>query len=351
MKLEECYWISLLNRKGEARAMDFQHVIGHEQILQHLQTAIEQQKISHAYIFNGEKGCGKHMLATIFAKALQCEKKGKNPCGVCKSCIQAASSNHPDIISVMHEKASIGIDDIRIQVNQNIAIKPYSNKYKIYIIPEADKMTEAAQNALLKTIEEPPQYAVILLLAENINRLLPTILSRCIVLDLKAVPVDKIKIYLMENFNIPDYMAELCADFSQGNVGRAIRYASSEEFIAIREKVLHILKYIDEMELYEIIEAIKALGEHKLEITDYIDLMILWYRDILMFKVTKNPNILLYKEEYKFISRQASTRDYEGIEQIIEGMEKAKTRLRANVNFDITMELMLLTLKDNRKVW
>ena len=327
----------------------FNSIIGHEQVKQHLQTAIEQNKISHSYIINGESGSGKKLTAAIFAETLQCEDKGINPCGLCKSCIQAESGNHPDIIWVTHEKYSIGVDDIRNQLNNNISIKPYSRPYKIYIIPDADKMTEQAQNALLKTIEEPPEYAVILLLTNNVDNLLPTILSRCVTLNLKPVKTDLIEKYLMERCKIPDYMARISARFSQGNVGKAIRYSSSEDFIELKEETLHLLKYIDDMEIYEVVEAVRHLSKHKLEINDCIDLMQLWYRDVLMFKVTKDPNMLLFKEEYRFLSEQAKKRGYEELEDIIKAMDKAKKRLDANVNFDIAVELMLLSIKDNKK--
>ncbi len=325
----------------------FKDVIGHEKIIEHMQAAILRGKVSHAYILNGEAGSGKKMLADIFAETLQCEEKGLEPCGKCKSCLQAASDNHPDIIKVTHEKAGISVDDIRTQVNNTIDIMPYSSKYKIYIIPDADKMTEQAQNALLKTIEEPPAYAVILLLVSNSGKLLSTILSRCVSLNLKPVPADAITEYLMKNYQIPDYNAEVSAKFSQGNVGKAIRYAASEEFTEAKDKVLHLLKYVDNMPVYELLQGIKELGEHKLEIYDYIDLMMLWYRDVLLYKVTGNPNTLLFREELSSIKKQAEQCGYEGIEQIIKAMDKAKERLRANVNFDIAMELMLLVIKEN----
>lgn len=325
----------------------FKDVIGHEKIIEHMQAAILRGKVSHAYILNGEAGSGKKMLADIFAETLQCEEKGLEPCGKCKSCLQAASDNHPDIIKVTHEKAGISVDDIRTQVNNTIDIMPYSSKYKIYIIPDADKMTEQAQNALLKTIEEPPAYAVILLLVSNSGKLLSTILSRCVSLNLKPVPADAITEYLMKNYQIPDYNAEVSAKFSQGNVGKAIRYAASEEFTEAKDKVLHLLKYVDNMPVYELLQGIKELGEHKLEIYDYIDLMMLWYRDVLLYKVTGNPNTLLFREELSSIKKRAEQCGYEGIEQIIKAMDKAKERLRANVNFDIAMELMLLVIKEN----
>ena len=143
----------------------FKDVIGHNDIIQYIQNAVSQDKVSHAYILNGERGSGKKMLADLFAMTLQCEEHTPNPCGECHSCKQAKSGNHPDIIHVTHEKPNtISVDDIRTQVNNDIVIKPYSSPYKIYIIPEADLLSVQAQNALLKTIEEPPAYAVIFLL-------------------------------------------------------------------------------------------------------------------------------------------------------------------------------------------
>ncbi|MGF7144362.1 DNA polymerase-3 subunit delta' [Anaerotaenia torta] len=324
----------------------FEQIIGHESIIQHLQNAIRSGKVSHAYIFHGEAGMGKKLLADAFACALQCEEGGA-ACGRCKSCMQAASGNHPDIIRVTHEKASIGVDDIRLQVNGDIQIKPYSSPYKIYIIGDGDKLTEAAQNALLKTMEEPPEYAVLLLLVSNITVLLPTILSRCVQLNLKPVDKAAIKEFLMLRHQIPDYKAEMAAAFSSGNVGKAIKYAASGDFEKMKEDVLHILKYIDEMELHEIISGLKVLTANKPVIEDYIDLMMLWYRDVVMYKATMDPDLLLYREERSFIKQQANVRSYDNIDKIINAMEKAKIRLRANVNFDIAIELMLLTIKEN----
>ncbi|NLL00100.1 MAG: DNA polymerase III subunit delta' [Clostridiales bacterium] len=326
---------------------DFTQIIGHEGIIKHLQNAILAEKISHAYIFHGEEGMGKKSLALAFAKALQCMDQRGNPCNSCKSCMQTDSGNHPDILWVSHEKASIGVDDIRTQVNADIHVMPYQSPYKIYIIDSADKMTENAQNALLKTIEEPPEYAIVLLLACNIQSLLPTILSRCVTLDLKPIDRKLIKEYLMSKHQIPDYLAEIAADFSGGNVGKAIKYASSDDFETKKEDIFHILRYIDDMELHEIIAGIKTITEDKNSINDYIDLMMLWFRDVLMLKATKDPNLLLFKDEFQIIKKHANTRSYDELENIIRSMEEAKAKLKANVNLDITIELMLLSIKEN----
>ena len=284
----------------------FKDVVGHKDIIQYIQNAVEQDKVSHAYILNGAKGSGKKMLAKLFAMTLQCENSQSEPCGECRSCRQADSGNQPDIITIQHEKpGSISVDDIREQLNGDIMIKPYSNRYKIYIIPEAD------------------------------------------LLKLRNIKDTLIKKYLMEQLHIPDYQADICAAFAQGNMGRAIMLATSEHFNEIKEEAVQLLKYIDEMELNEIVSAIKEINKYKLEVTDYLDLLTVWYRDVLLYKATKEAGKVVFGDQLTYIKEKASKSSYEGIEIILDSIEKAKTRLKANVNFDLVMELLLLTIKEN----
>lgn len=326
----------------------FKDVVGHKDIINYIRNAVREDKVSHAYILNGERGAGKKMLANLFAATLLCEKGGPDPCNECHSCRQAESGNHPDIIKVTHEKPnSISVDDIREQVNNTIMIKPYQGPYKVYIIPQADMMTTQAQNALLKTIEEPPEYAVIMLLTENADTLLPTINSRCVMLKLRNIKDTLIKKYLMETMQVPDYKADMCTAFAQGNMGRAIMLANSEHFNEIRDEAVQLLKYINEMELSEIVQAVSRITAYKLEINDYLDIIMIWYRDVLLYKATADVNHLVFRDEIYDIKKSASKSSYEGIEQILEALEKAKVRLNANVNFDLVIELLLLTIKEN----
>lgn len=326
----------------------FKDVVGHKDILKYISSAVENNRVSHAYILNGERGSGKKMLANLFAMTLLCETGDNEPCGKCHSCKQAESGNHPDIIRVTHEKPnSISVDDIRTQVNNTVDIKPYQGPYKVYIIPQADMMTPQAQNALLKTIEEPPSYAVFLLLTENAETLLPTINSRCVMLKLRNIKDTLIKKYLMENLEIPDYKADMCTAFAQGNMGRAIMLANSDHFNEIREEAVQLLKHINEMELNEIVAAVKNISVYKLEITDYLDIIMIWYRDVLLYKATKEIDKVVFKDQLQSIKEQARKSSYEGIELILESLEKAKARLKANVNFDLVMELLFLTIKEN----
>ena len=328
----------------------FKDVVGHKNIIRYIQSAVQADAVSHAYILNGERGSGKKLLANLFAMSLQCEDRDDDgdACGKCRSCKQALSGNHPDIIRVTHEKPNtISVDDIREQVNNDIVIKPYSSKYKIYIIPEADLMTVQAQNALLKTIEEPPEYAVIMLLTENAETLLPTIRSRCVMMKLRNIKDQLVKKYLMEQMEIPDYKADVCVAFAQGNMGKAIMLATSDHFNEIKEEAVHLLKNIDEMDVSELMEAVKKCMTYKLEINDYLDIIAIWYRDVLIYKATKSVDRVVFSDQLRYIRERASKSSYEGIENILDGIEKAKSRIKANVNFELTMELLLLTIKEN----
>ncbi len=327
---------------------NYSDIIGHEDIVKHFKSSIELGKVSHAYILNGEKGVGKKTLANVVAKSLQCETGEPDPCGECRSCLQVESGNQPDIIWVNHEKPNvISVDEIRSQIVNDIDLKPYSSKYKVYIVPDAQMMNPQAQNALLKTLEEPPEYVVIMLLTNNVDKFLPTILSRCIVLNFKPVqPLEMIE-YLQEQLGIEKSKAKFCTDFAQGNLGKAVRLAISPDYNEIREDSVRLLRRIHDMDMEDVILAVKNMGKYKLDVTDYIDIMTMWFRDILMVKISNSPDKSIFKEEFSVMKKQASRVSYEGMEEILKAMDKLKIRLEANVNFDIAMELTLLTIKEN----
>ncbi|MGN0361621.1 MAG: DNA polymerase III subunit delta' [Bilifractor sp.] len=325
----------------------FAGIVGHKDVISHIQNAIRTGKVSHAYIIGGEKGSGKRLIATLFAMTLQCETHSTEPCGKCTSCRKALAGNHPDIIYVTHEKPnSVGVGDIREQLVDDVQIRPYESPYKIYIVEEAGKMTPQAQNALLKTIEEPPEYAIIMLLAENPEILLPTIRSRCVTLNLKPVSDEEMRTYLMQQLHVPDYQADIMASFAQGNIGRAKRIAESSEFMEMVENAVYLLKHSNQMAVYEMVDAIRVMAGDKQKIYDYLDIFTIWFHDVLMFKATREVDGLVMKGEIKAIRERASTSSYEGLQKILESIQNAAARLRANVNYDLTMELLFLTMKE-----
>lgn len=327
--------------------ISFNNIIGHEEIIRHLKNAVQSGKVAHSYIFTGRPGSGKKLLASTYAMTLQCEEGGTEPCQKCDSCKKAIGKNHPDIITVSHEKpGTISIDEIRDQVIHDVAIRPYYSAHKIYIIPDAEMMTVQAQNALLKTIEEPPEYAVIILLTSNADALLATIQSRCVRLDLKVVDDSLVKKYLMERLHIPDYQADIDVSFAQGSIGKAKEAATSEEFSNLTGSALKMLKKSDSLEVYELADEVKTLSEEKQNISEYLDIFQFWFRDVLMFKATREVDNLVFKQEINFIKEQASQRSYENLEKILEAIEKTRVRLRANVNFELALELLFLTIRE-----
>lgn len=332
---------------SEGKITGFEEILGNEMVKDHFKKAIANHKISHAYILTGEAGMGRKSIANAFAMTLLCEKGGSEPCMTCHSCKQVMSGNHPDLIYVKHEKpGSIGVDDVREQINDTIMIRPYSSYYKIYIVDDAEKMTVQAQNALLKTIEEPPSYAVIILITTNQEAFLPTILSRCVQMKLKPLKDFTIKSYLTQNLHIPEKDADICAAFARGNLGKAIHLASSDEFKELFQKVMVLVKNVKTMDISMLLDCIREMKEQNFDIGEVLDLMQLWYRDVLMFKVTKDMNLLIFKDEYKMINETGEKVDYAGLEAILAAIDTARTRLNANVNMELAMELLLLTMKN-----
>lgn len=328
--------------------LGFNDILGHEQIKEHFRNAVQTGKISHAYILSGEAGMGRKSLTNAFALELLCEKGLPDPCMACHACKQVLSGNHPDLIYVTHEKpASIGVDDIREQINDTIMVRPYSSYYKVYIVDEAEKMTVQAQNALLKTIEEPPSYAVILLLTTNQDAFLPTILSRCVQLKLKPLRDEVVREYLVQSLGVEESQAEIYAAFARGNLGKAIHLAESEEFRVMYDALILMLKHLKDADISELLEYIRKLKEENLDIRGCLDFMQMWYRDVLMYKTIKDINLLIFKDEFSTIKAMSTVSGYDGLERILQAIEKARVRLDANVNMELVMELMFLTMKEN----
>lgn len=323
----------------------FDDIIGYDDLKKHLQIAISKQKLAHAYIIEGAEGSGKKLIAGTLAKTLQCEAGGEAPCNVCVSCQTFDSGNHPDVIYVeQKKKKSIGVEEIRQQVQESIGVKPYKYPYKIYIIDAADKLTEQAQNALLKTIEEPPPYAMIFLLSKNSNSFLPTILSRCVILHLRPLSSKVIKEYLGKEEQIPDYQAELYARFASGAIGQAKQLASSEEFVTMRQDITDILSTLTSQSPVDRMKIADTMEKYKDRMDAILNLMMIWYRDILFYKEFGESEHIMNKDALQTIS-SLSVLSYEGILGNLERIEDTKKQLKRNTNFRLTMEILLLNLK------
>ncbi len=326
----------------------FRDIIGHEAVIDHLRRAVAQGKVSHAYIVSGPEGSGKRMLAEAFAMLLTCEApRDGEPCGTCRSCRQAMGHNQPDIIYVTHEKAGIGVDDVRRQIGSTVEIRPYASPYKIYIVDEAEKMNAQAQNALLKTLEEPPDYVVILLLTTNADRFLPTVRSRCVLLRLAAVDDARIRAHLMSTCRVPDYEADLCVAFAQGSVGRAMALASSERVREVRDFTVALMRRLVDDADYEAAAELTFFADRSEDIPLFLDLLLLLLRDVLLYKATGDTTGLILREQTALIRRLADRGSFAGLSRIRAAIETAERRIGRNVNTSLSLELMLLDMKEN----
>jgi len=323
----------------------FENFIGQEHIKTHFKEAGSSDKTGHAYILEGMKGSGKRTLAKLFAMTLLCEAGDNKPCMQCHSCKMALSEGHPDIITVTHEKpAVISVDEIRRQVVGDVLIRPYYGKKKIYIIPDAEKMNVNAQNSLLKTIEEPPDFAVLLLLTDSRQSLLPTINSRCVYFALRQLSNADVGDYLMTKKGIPEKEARVFASLSQGSIGRAMEISESEEFIKDYEETISFLKRSKDMPVSEILGFAKELAGNKENIGTITDIILLWYRDILMCKAAGRAVSLTFVNETEYIEQKARQSEYEDLNKVFLSLDALKERLKANAGTEASMDMLLLGL-------
>ncbi len=322
-------------------------IIGQDLIKKQITESVRSDRVSQAYILTGEKGSGKEFIATVFAQMLVCENGGDMACGECHSCKMAEAKTHPDIKYIVPQKvSSIGVEEVRKQICFDIDIKPFQASRKIYIVCEADKLTTQAQNALLKSLEDAPPYVVIMLLVSNINMMLQTVRSRCITWELKPVAPDIMKKYLMQELQIPDYRADVAIAFAQGNLGKARNMAASDDFSAMQAAAQSVIKNARDDSISDMIALVRSLSEYKVDAGEFLDMIAVWYRDVLMFKATGETDNLVYKEDLSIIRKVARRSSYEGIEEVLQAIVKAKERLRANVSFEVAMELLFSVIHE-----
>jgi len=311
-----------------------------ERIINYLKKIKAAGSISHAYIIQDEFSENAKTIAYAFAMSLHCQKGGVEACYDCHACKQILKNNHPDLIYVeAQNQKSISVGDIREKVNDTVEIKPYSSLYKVYIIDKADSMTVQAQNALLKTMEEPPEYAVIILIAQSLDRFLPTIKSRCIKLHISLIS-NQVILEKLRSLGIDSELSKSLASFSRGNLAKALTF-SREENINIYKENINILTNIsssNSIELYDYAELINA-RENKM---DFMDFCLMWYRDILLLSVNKNAENIIFKSEYRTLRKLTSVYSFSDLENITDSINHAIEELSSNVNSKYVIKLMLM---------
>ena len=291
----------------------FEQILGNKKITEQLTNSIKIGNISHSYLFLGTQGIGKKMIAKEFAKMILCTSENKY-CGVCKSCIEFDTDNNPDFSIIEPDGNSIKIDQIR-EFQKKVSEKPIISQRKVYIINDSDKMTVEAQNCLLKTLEEPPEFVTIILVGTNENAFLSTIKSRCMILHFEEISEEEILKYLEENYQIK-INSQIMIKAFQGSIGKAIELKDKQEQYEKIENLIYGLEKMDVVDLVNKAEFLYSSKDDKTEILDYME--------VILMDIAKTSN--------KYA-------------QTIEIVEQTKKRLAANANYDMSIDNMLF------KIW
>lgn len=290
----------------------FDKIIGNDEIKEMLYKSVKDKKTSHSYLFAGIEGIGKKEIAKEFAKMLLCISDNKY-CNTCKSCIEFDSNNNPDFLYIEPDGNSVKIEQIRY-IQRKIQEKPIISNKKVYIINDADKMTTEAQNCLLKTLEEPPEYSTIILIGSNENMFLSTIKSRCMIIHFSKIEDEKIRKYLEEKYELKDIKQNMLEMF-QGSIGKAVLLKDKKEQY---EKIEVIVKSLKQKSIIDILNMSEILYKSKEEIFDILE-----YINVILIKLART--------------------DYEYI-KCINIVEDTKTRLKQNANYDMSIDNMLFNM-------
>lgn len=325
----------------------FDNIIGEDAVKKSLLNRIKRGLPGGSYLISGSQGSGKRMIAEAFAAGILCESNEK-PCGSCRSCRLMRNHNHPDFIEITREKSYYSVSEIREQLNNAIKFAPRLGKKKVIFLENAELLNTAAQNAMLKTIEEPPEYAVIVMTSCNPDLLLETVRSRVIELYTIPVPLETEARYLMRRYKMPDYKAMEYASFSQGNIGEALELMESASFKDVLEKTLSLTdKILNRKSDTE--GLVKELSDEKArEDTDaLLNLLRIWYRDVLIYKATGSDDYLIVRDEDMRIHEQAKRIGFEGLENSFRIISETKRRIKANMKMENAIGLMIMQLKEN----
>ncbi|MBC6004728.1 ATP-binding protein [Paeniclostridium hominis] len=306
--------------------MYFDKIIGQSFAKKYLSNSIKKDKINHAYLFEGIDGVGKSTFAKEFAKYLLKTEH---------------IENSPDYINIEPQGASIKIAQIR-NLQTDVIIKPHGD-YKIYVINNAEKMTMESQNALLKTLEEPPIYVIIILITNNKNSLLDTIKSRCDIVKFLPIPLVELKTYL-EDRGIDEKKASMLSTFSRGSISKALELSESSDFMIMREDIQNNIQTILEKNVVEVLELPNKYDKYKDNIIEVLDITINYFRDIMMLKENIDKDMIINIDKITYLQNMSKKINYSQVSKIIDIIEETKKKLRSNCNFNLSVQVMALNI-------
>ncbi len=337
----------------------FRDVIGHLRSLEILQSFLQKDEVPQALLFMGEEGIGKKTVAQTFARALLCltradpgpDKTGDfiEPCGACLSCRKMADKNHPDFLMIEPEGTVIKIEQIR-EMQERIIFKPLDSPRKVILIDPADKLNAAAANGLLKTLEEPPPYAVLILISGKPFSLPQTVLSRCQKVSFYPLSLSHIEAVLMEKKGWGLSEARLVTALTGGKLGEAV----SLEIEAAREmeEGLHALICEKTLANYEnLFEAATTFSRDTEVLEKGLYYLAAWFRDVLVLQSVADPSQLdaswlVLSWRYEEIKQWAARMNLHEVGKFLADLQEIQQAQIRNINRQLALETLLMQLRD-----
>ena len=320
-------------------------LLGHEWAVEMLKQHIVRDAVRHAYLFSGPPGLGRRTLALRFARALNCAQPTApgESCGACRDCRQIESMQHPDlsIVQAETEGGTLKVEQIR-EVRRSLNLKPYQSKYRTALFLRFQESSEGAANALLKTLEEAPAHAILILTADNPEQLLPTITSRCEVLRLCPLPMDAIESYLLQH-GAGSEQAYLIAHVSGGRPGYALRLLKDVSALDFRAERLAELGELLSSTRVQKFNYAEKLAKDKDAMRQALLVWLSYWRDVLL-RVSGAGMPIANIDQEESIASLAQTLTLEQARRVVQDIESALERLERNVNARLLAEVLLLDL-------
>src|SRR5574337_2012834 len=334
--------------------MPFDDVIGQARAVGFLQRALTTGRVAHAYLFSGPAGVGTRAAALAFAQALNCEARqrsgdGRQPtaaadgCGECRACRNIANGQHPDVQMIEPDGTTVKIEQIRT-LEADAALVPYEGQWKVFILDNAERMTEAAANALLKTLEEPAKDTVFVLLTGAVAALLPTIVSRCQVVTFSPLPHGQIEALLIGH-GMGSSQARLMASLSRGSIERALS-PEVASLPATRDLLLEGLGRGLQGGPAALVELAETLSKDREKLQQQLELLSTWFRDLMVAKASGRRDWLVNDDRGEAVVRQADGLPMDAILDGLRAVHTAMDNMTRNANPRLSMEDLLLRLRD-----
>ncbi len=316
------------------------YVVGHPTALQRLARQRAEGRVAHAYLFTGPPQVGRRTLAWTWGMALLCQEPNP-PCGACRSCRRMQAGHHPDAFLIAPEGSSLRIDQVR-EAQRLLAHTPVEGPYRILVFDEAQAMTTEAANALLKTLEEPPSYAVLMLIAPSPESLLPTVVSRCQIIPLDPLPVPVVCQALQERWGLGPDLADRLARLSGGRIGWAVQAAHDPEILsAYAERIQRIHELLTQGRVERFAFAESLAGEGEGVRSAFLETAMAWWRDVLILASGADLP-LTHREDYPFLQEVARQVGLMGARTALEATRRAWLALQRNANARLALEAMFL---------